>query len=162
MVEFGFFNIYLNDEEQSVRLQIWDTAGQEAFRSVNRIFYRGAHLVILAYDITNAATFEDMGSWLKEVQEHCPDDVKIYLVGNKSELTDKRQVTTEEALEFARKNKIHKAFEASAKTGANVRDWFAVMAKDLYMMEMDEMGAAAHSQSVSIGMSKKKNSVNEQ
>lgn len=88
MVEFGFFSLHLTEENKVVKLQIWDTAGQEAFRSVNRIFYRGAHLVILAYDITNAGSFEDMGSWLKEVHDHCPDDVKIYLVGNKSELVD--------------------------------------------------------------------------
>lgn len=67
-------------------------AGQESFRSVTRIFYRGAHCVFLTYDITRDDTFANLSEWLKEIQMHAAEDVKIYLIGNKSEMTDQREV----------------------------------------------------------------------
>lgn len=92
-------------------------AGQESFKSVTRIFYRGAHCVFLAYDITRDETFENLRSWLKEIKQHAAEDVRIYLIGNKSELESAREVNFDRAVEFARSNGIHKCFETSAKTG---------------------------------------------
>ena len=73
-------------------MQIWDTAGQEAFRSVTRIFYKGAQCVFLTYDITRDETFSSLAIWLNEIKENAPEDVLIYLIGNKSEMTDQREV----------------------------------------------------------------------
>ena len=82
-VEFG--NFAMKFDNKNIKLQIWDTAGQESFRSVTRIFYRGAHCVFLTYDITRIETFENLVDWLKEIQQHAAEDVKIYLIGNKSD-----------------------------------------------------------------------------
>ena len=113
-------------------MQIWDTAGQESYRSVTRIFYRGAHCVFLTYDITRGETFGGLGEWLREVRQHAAEDVQVYLIGNKSELNDQREVQFSEALEFAKQNQIHKCFETSAKTGDQVQEVFSIAGKDIY------------------------------
>ena len=89
-VDFGNYGLHIN--EKNVKLQIWDTAGQESFRSVCRIFYRGAQCVFLTYDITREESFANLDDWLLEIQHNAPPDVKIYLIGNKSELVDYREV----------------------------------------------------------------------
>ena len=79
-VEFGSYLIKV--EEKIMKLQIWDTAGQECFRSITKIFYRGAHVVILSYSILQGASFENLTSWLKEVRTQCFPDVMLFLLGN--------------------------------------------------------------------------------
>ena len=120
-------------------MQIWDTAGQESFKSVTRIFYRGAHCVFLTYDITRDETFVSLAEWLKEIKQHAAEDVRIYLVGNKSEMSEQREISFERAIEFAKKNGIHKCFETSAKTGASVEDLFSCAGKNLYQQLMREL-----------------------
>ena len=107
-------------------------AGQESFRSVTRIFYRGAHCVFLTYDITRDETFANLTDWLKEIQQHASEDVKIYLIGNKSEMEEQREVQFDRAIEFAKTHNIHKVFETSAKTGNNVEDVFSCAGKELF------------------------------
>ena len=97
-VEFGSFVVKL--EDKIVKLQIWDTAGQESFRSITRIFYRGAHCVFLTYDITREDTFINVLEWLKEVKSHASSDVVIYLIGNRSDLEEDREVFRDRATEF--------------------------------------------------------------
>ena len=97
---------------------------------MTRIFYRGADLVFLTYDVTRDETFANLQSWLQEVKSHASPDVRIYLIGNKSELEDSREVTFDRAVEFAKMNKIHKCFETSAKTGQNVEEVFTCACKD--------------------------------
>mmetsp|Transcript_24926 Transcript_24926/g.24392 ORF Transcript_24926/g.24392 Transcript_24926/m.24392 type:complete len:83 (-) Transcript_24926:290-538(-) len=75
-----------------VKLQIWDTCGQESFRSITRIFYKGSHAVILAYDITKRTSFENIHEWLKEIKDNADLEVLIYLVGNKEDLAEQREV----------------------------------------------------------------------
>ena len=79
-VEFGSFMIKL--EQQVFKLQIWDTAGQESFKSITKIFYKGAHCVLLTYDITRRQTFENLETWLAEVMVSSEPEVLIILVGN--------------------------------------------------------------------------------
>lgn len=129
-VEFGSYGLKIDDK--IIKLQIWDTAGQESFKSVTRIFYRGANCVFLTYDITRDETFENLRSWLKEIKQHAFEDVRIYLIGNKSELESAREVSFDRAIEFARQNGIHKCFETSAKTGQNVEEVFSCSGKELY------------------------------
>ncbi len=76
-------------------MQIWDTAGQESYRSITRIFYKGSHAVILVYDITSRLSFENVMEWKKEIENNADRDVLIYLVGNFADLgdTEEREVT---------------------------------------------------------------------
>ena len=129
-VEFGSFVVKIDGK--IVKLQIWDTAGQESFRSITRIFYRGAHCVFLTYDVTWDDTFLDIIDWLKEAKQHSNPDILLYLIGNQADLEDDRQVTRERAIEFQKQNKIDAFFETSAKTGDNVESVFALAAKQLY------------------------------
>lgn len=78
-----------------IRLQLWDTAGQERFRSMAPMYYRGAHAALLMYDITNAASFEDIRGWLEELKSNCSPDLIIYIVGSKADLHRRRQVTSD-------------------------------------------------------------------
>lgn len=130
-VEFGSFGLKV--DEKIIKLQIWDTAGQESFKSVTRIFYRGAHCVFLTYDVTREETFANLSDWLNEIRQHASEDVRIYLIGNKSEMEDQREVTLQRATDFASEQKLHKVFETSAKTGFNVEEVFATVAKELYL-----------------------------
>ena len=129
-VEFGSFVIKVDGK--IVKLQIWDTAGQESFRSITRIFYRGAHCVFLTYDVTRDDTFLDVVDWLKEAKQHSNPDILLYLIGNQADLEDDRQVTRDRAIEFQKNSKIDAFFETSAKTGINVEEVFALAAKQLY------------------------------
>jgi Ras-related protein Rab-2A len=130
-VEFGAFVSQI--EDKVVKLQIWDTAGQESFRSITRIFYRGAHCVFLTYDITREETFNNVGEWLKEVKQHANPDILIYLLGNFCDLEEEREISRERALEFCRANGIDKFFETSAKTGDYVEEVFSLAARELYV-----------------------------
>ncbi len=135
-VEFGSFVVNL--EEKIIKVQIWDTAGQESFRSITRIFYRNSHCVFLTYDITREDTFLHVIDWLKEVKQHANNDIVIYLIGNRADLEDEREVTSERAIEFCKQYNIDKFFETSAKTGFNVEEVFSLVAKELYMQEKDK------------------------
>lgn len=92
-VEFGSFVIRV--EQKLVKLQIWDTAGQESFRSVTRIFYRGANIVFLVFDITREETFLNVQEWLLEVKQHSSPDVLVYLIGNRVDEEDRRAVQSD-------------------------------------------------------------------
>lgn len=88
--------------------------------------------MFLTYDITRDETFANLVEWLKEIQQHAAEDVKIYLIGNKSEMVEEREVQKERAIEFAKTHAIHKCFETSAKTGENVEEVFSCAGKELF------------------------------
>ena len=80
-------------EQTYVKLQIWDTAGQESFRSITRNFYQGSNGVFLVFDITNRASYDDIkNQWLKEIRDHTNPSIVIYLVGNFSDMEENREV----------------------------------------------------------------------
>ena len=135
-VEFGSFVCKI--DQKVVKLQIWDTAGQESFRSITRIFYRGAHCVFLTYDITREETFSNVIDWLKEVKQHASSEIVIYLIGNRADLEDEREVTKERAIEFCKQYNIDMFFETSAKTGLNVEEVFSLAAKELYTQAKEQ------------------------
>ena len=97
-VDFG--SCLIKVEDTILKLQIWDTAGQESFRSITKIFYRSADAVILGYSITDRATFDNLSNWLREVRDQCYPDVMLFLVGNKSDLESSRRVSKGMAREF--------------------------------------------------------------
>mmetsp|Transcript_32982 Transcript_32982/g.82912 ORF Transcript_32982/g.82912 Transcript_32982/m.82912 type:complete len:202 (-) Transcript_32982:321-926(-) len=128
-VEFGSRTITIG--ENQVKLQIWDTAGQEKFRSITRSYYRGAAGALLLYDITRRETFEHLTIWLEDCRRYSNQNIVIMMIGNKSDMEDKRQVSTQEGQEFANKHGL--AFmETSARTAENVDAAFIQTAEKIY------------------------------
>lgn len=82
-------------EDKILKLQIWDTAGQENFKSVTKVFYRKTHAVLLCFPINSKQSFQTLNHWITEIQEKCEEDVLVFLVGNKGDLQDARQVKIE-------------------------------------------------------------------
>eukprot|EP00808_Paulinella_micropora_P019765 g28901.t1 len=120
-VEFGAKTIDLGGT--AIKLQIWDTAGQESFRSITRSYYREAAVALLVYDVTRRETFTHLKSWLEETRTNANSQITIFLVGNKTDLNEKRQVSSEEGRTFAKEHKLH-YLETSAKSGTNVKAAF--------------------------------------
>ncbi|OHS97727.1 Ras-related protein RABD1 [Tritrichomonas foetus] len=108
-------------------MQVWDTAGQERFRTITASYYRGSNGIIIVYDVTDRESFDHVSYWIKEIDRLAAPDVCRLLVGNKTDLTEKRAVTTEEGKALA--NQFGIAFlETSAKDNSNVEDMFNQMA----------------------------------
>jgi len=127
-VDFRFRTV--NIENKTVKLQIWDTAGQERFRTITSAYYRGAHGIIMVYDVTNYESFEHVEEWLNEVNRHASESTLKLLVGNKADLNDDKKVDTDEAKKFADGLSIS-FLETSAKNATNVEAAFLTMAKQL-------------------------------
>ena len=88
-------------EGKTVKLQIWDTAGQERFRTITSSYYRGAHGIIIVYDVTDKESFNNVKHWIQEIDKYAADGVKKLLVGNKCDLASKKVVSHDEAKELA-------------------------------------------------------------
>lgn len=128
-VEFGAKS--LSVDGHVVKLQIWDTAGQESFRSITRSFYRKADGVLLMYDVTNSQSFANCASWIQEIHENVPEQGNVlYLVGNQVD-SEEREVTLQEAQALVSSQKLSGFRETSAKTGLNVDEVFQEFAKIL-------------------------------
>jgi small GTP-binding protein len=106
-------------DSHRIQLQLWDTAGQELFRSVTRGYYRGSAGALLLFDLTNRESFDNIGRWLQDIRDVARTDVVTLLIGSKSDLADQRQVSTDEAQAFAKEHSMS-YFETSAKTGAQI------------------------------------------
>jgi len=128
-VEFGARMV--NIDNKQVKLQIWDTAGQESFRSITRSYYRGAAGALLVYDITRRETFNHLTSWLDDARQHSNSNMVIMLIGNKCDLEDRRAVQYEEGQQFAQENGLI-FMETSAKTAQNVDEAFIATAQNIY------------------------------
>eukprot|EP00599_Poterioochromonas_sp_BG-1_P015581 CAMPEP_0173157194 /NCGR_PEP_ID=MMETSP1105-20130129/15417_1 /TAXON_ID=2985 /ORGANISM="Ochromonas sp., Strain BG-1" /LENGTH=168 /DNA_ID=CAMNT_0014074487 /DNA_START=129 /DNA_END=635 /DNA_ORIENTATION=- len=124
-VEFGSRTVELDDK--IIKLQIWDTAGQESFRSITRSYYRGACAALLMYDISRRETFTHLNRWLEETKQNSNEHMVIMLIGNKKDLDFKRTVSFQEGEQYAKQHGLL-FMEASAKNGENVEEAFMTTA----------------------------------
>ncbi|GAB7355942.1 hypothetical protein MBLNU459_g6579t1 [Dothideomycetes sp. NU459] len=131
-IDFLSKTMYL--EDRTVRLQLWDTAGQERFRSLIPSYIRDSSVAVVVYDITSAKSFQQTRKWVDDVRGERGSDVIIVLVGNKTDLNDKREVTTAQGEEEAKKHNLM-FIETSAKVGHNVKPLFKKIAQALPGME---------------------------
>lgn len=120
----------LEVDGKTIKLQIWDTAGQERFKTITSSYYKGAHGIIVVYDVTDKESYKNIDTWMNEVEKHASDNVSRILVGNKNDCTDSRQVSTDEGKELADTYNI-RFMETSAKESANVEEAFTLMTKEI-------------------------------
>jgi len=127
-VDFKIRTIELDGK--TIKLQIWDTAGQERFRTITSSYYRGAHGIIVVYDVTDVESFNNVKQWLNEIDRYATENVTKLLVGNKCDLVNKKAVDYETAKDFADKLNIP-FLETSAKNATNVEKAFLTMAAEI-------------------------------
>lgn len=127
-VDFKIKTLKLEDGKV-MKLQVWDTSGQERFRSITQSYYRGAHAAVLVYDLSSRETFNTLPDWIECVKKHCSEKVLIMLLGNKLDLASKRTMSKNDVEEFAREKDIPLFFEVSAKTGRNIDEAFLTLAE---------------------------------
>ena len=120
-LEYSSKDIKIKDK--TYRVSLWDTAGQEEFRSISRGYYKSAVCGLVVYDITNRDSFNNLSSWVEECRNNGPKTISLVLVGNKTDLENKRQVTYEEGEEFANRNNMQ-FFETSALNGNGIDKLF--------------------------------------
>ena len=131
-VGFEFLSFNVKIEDKVVKLQIWDTCGQELYRSLITNFYRNSSLAIIVYAVNSKDSFENIEMWLRELRTHSNPDAKVFLIGNKIDLENERKISTEEGQRYAEQYKLNKFVETSAKTGFNAKNIFIEAAKILY------------------------------
>ena len=124
-VDFKIRTIEVNGK--MIKLQIWDTAGQERFRTIVSSYYRGAHGIMIVFDITDKDSFNNVNMWYNEIQKYASSNIKTILIGNKADFESKRQVDYSEAKEYADSMNMT-YFETSAKTALNVEKSFFELA----------------------------------
>lgn len=127
----------IESKGKKIKLQVWDTAGQERFRTITTAYYRGAMGIVLIYDVTDARTFENVENWFETVTQHANDDAQIFLVGNKSDDEENRQVSRDQGQQLAQKLNIP-FLEASAKTNENVEAIFYELASVIQENHVDQ------------------------
>ncbi|KAF8820208.1 Rab1 protein [Cardiosporidium cionae] len=127
-VDFRFRTIHV--DEKVVKLQIWDTAGQERFRTITSAYYKGADGIVIVYDTTDKESFNRVDDWISEVNRYASETTTKILVGNKSDLIDQKEVSTQEAQKKAEELGIL-FVETSAKTASNVDEAFAMVTAEL-------------------------------
>jgi small GTP-binding protein len=115
---------------KTVKLQIWDTAGQDRFRSITKNYYKSANGIIVIYDVTSLQTYENVKIWIEQIREEAPQNVVIYLAGNKIDLEEERKVKTEEGKKLAEEYGFP-FLETSAKNDININETFENLVEDI-------------------------------
>eukprot|EP00892_Ulva_mutabilis_P010225 jgi/Ulvmu1/7575/UM037_0119.1 len=136
-----------------IKLQIWDTAGQERFRTITSSYYRGAHGIIVVYDVTDAESFDNVKTWLSEIDRYASESVNKLLVGNKADLSAKKVVDSSSAQDFATDYGIP-FLETSAKDSNNVEQAFMTMASEIKNRLTSQVSATADGDTVNVGVGK--------
>ena len=133
-IDYKLKNVKMEDGK-IVKLQIWDTAGQDRFRSITKNYYKGANGIVVIFSVTDKRTFGNVKSWIHQIKAEVDEKVTIILVGNKIDDEENREVTKEEGEEAARNFGLD-FFECSAKTGENINSTFNELV--LKMVEIHE------------------------
>ena len=128
--EFLTYNLKLNDKV--IKMQIWDTCGQEIYKSLITNFYRNSSLAIVTYSIDSKESFVHAENWLNDLRSQANPDVRIFLVGNKADLEEERKVSKEEGEKYKEEQNLDLFMETSAKTGYNATNVLIEAAKILY------------------------------
>ncbi|CAG8488605.1 5091_t:CDS:2, partial [Racocetra persica] len=143
-----FNSRYIQVDNNIIKAQIWDTASQERYSSIRRAYYRGANGALLVYDIAKYVTYENVKCWLKESRESADSNIDIMLIGNKSDLIHLREVSTEEAKQFAEENNLY-FIETSAMDASNVEFAFQNILTEIYRRVSNVSRNAVSSSAVS-------------
>ena len=123
-VSFTLSFQYTHTHTHRHRLEIWDTAGQETYRSILPLYYKAAGCVLLTFDLTRKSTFDELKKfWVKQIEQQCDPKIVVVIVGNKCDMNKERQVEESEARSYAEKRKFL-YFETSAKLGTNIEPMF--------------------------------------
>jgi small GTP-binding protein len=151
-LDFRLKNIYL-ENNRKIKIQIWDTAGEDRFRAITRNYYKGANGILLIFDVTNKNSFEHVRDWIQTIREESSEAITIYLVGNKIDINDNRIISKEEGNKLADEFKMP-YFETSAKKNLGVDDVFMSLIK-----EIDKLYKELHNEEIedkNLNLSKKK------
>ena len=166
-IAFQFNSFDINLDNKVYKINIWDTAGSESFRTIISELFKNIVCALIVYEIDNKESFENIPKWIEECKNNAPKTVLMILIGNKRDLEDNRKVSKDEGRELAKKNGME-FLETSAKTGKNVEEVFkrsiAIIAKrmkeDFYDLESDKCGIKIikdENSSLSENSSKKEN-----
>jgi small GTP-binding protein len=128
--EFLLMHFIVNDLK--IKLQIWDTCGQEMYRSLVQGFYRNTSLALIVYDISDKKTYDNLDNWIRDLRTHTDPELPIFIAGNKFDLENNRQVAYNDAKDYSLSSRTKYFTECSAKTGYNVENIFYEAAKYLY------------------------------
>ena len=131
-VGFEFFVFNVKIDNKVLKLQIWDTCGQEVYRSLITSFYKNSSLAIIVYAINEEKSFEDIDLWIKDLRSNSSPDIKVFLIGNKADLEDERVISKEQALQVQKDFDLDLFMETSAKTGFNAQNLFVEAGRILY------------------------------
>ena len=119
------------EDQKIVKIQLWDTAGQDKFRAITRNYYKGASGIILIFDVTNLNSYENIKKWINEIKEEISENVSIVLIGNKIDNVKERKITKEQGDKLASEIGV-KFFETSAKTGEGVNESVFFLVKKIF------------------------------
>ena len=125
-------------KNKKIRVQLWDTAGQEKYRAITKNLFLKVQGVLVVYDITNENSFTNLKTWVKSIKEECGKSMQMIIVGNKCDLNDQRVIDKQKALEYAEEEKVE-YIETSSKTGENVQKAISQLCEKV--LENNEMGA---------------------
>ena len=129
-IGFEFLLMHFKVNDLKIKLQIWDTCGEEMYRSLVQGFYRNTSLAIIVYDVSDEKSFKSAEMWLQDLRQHTEADLPVFLVGNKNDL--ERKVSQEEAKDFYEKYNLQFCIESSAKNNYNIKEIFFEASKCLY------------------------------
>jgi small GTP-binding protein len=121
----------LDIDNKLIKMQIWDTAGQDRFRAITKNYYKGSHGIILMFDLTSQDSFNNIKNWLTQIKDNTNEKIKIILVGNKCDAINRRVIDKEKAEKLAKDFDL-KYIEASAKDNLNVNETFIFLSKEIY------------------------------
>ena len=124
------------DSGETIKVQLWDTAGQDRYRTIAKNYYKGSHGILLLYDVTKENSFENIREWVQNIREEVYEKAIIFLIGNKIDKKEERKITTEQGQKLASEYNLP-FFEASAKSGENVDEIFKALYKKISEVYVD-------------------------